>query len=853
MKKSSFIGLSLLLAISLSNLCKARVDSDREIEALIGQLGADQQTQTEAARQLAGYGTHAVPHLIGALESPDSKIRLAASSVLAMIGEDAVPALLGALKDRNKLVREHSALALNREVFGVEKLTARTISQVVDGLSEALGDPVSEVQRNAVAALGTLEPESARAVPALIALLRKENGSNDEVREAVISTLGKFGSKATDAIPALIESFKYDPEANVTRLAYNMSGASLALSDIGTAALPLLIRALSDSDIRVRCYAADALGFMKTDDAAAVHALTLALGDVNAKSIVRVRAAAAIDNIGIAAHPATPALRTALRDKDEAVRSTAAEAIGKMGQYARDAIPDLIAIVNNSKEYIVVRNSAINALGNLGYNASGATSSLISVLDGPPELREAAYSAVGNVTEDIPPVVWEKLVDTRIEVHLRNLLAVSITKKVERLLEGDVANIPDDKLKKSIANVEQCRAQVAGFGPDYSSLVERLDRSIVSLNREQARRLSDNRRRQAYVVGSVFFGLAVLAFSVLASVNLRRRLLVLLGRRWTITFGQCQALIEITDTTITIRPNVGAEASWSRFPTMWPPTQTVLETVREMLPGANIQVIVDRSLFREPWAYHLGGPWADGPDAAIAGQLCAVPGRSRIRPVYTKAIAFAAFSCSDPENFLPLEAVNGEIDTVTACFSRWGASVYCSQYSASVSSVCKGLMNADVIHVAAHATTAGIVLQDGLLSTTELTNEFVSTLRCRLLVLSGCEAGRLSEDDSFVYTLVQAGVNVIAAVDFVKDQACRTFFEEFYAALLPGRKAEGIELGAAIRKAADACANRFGEVEASLQFHGDVERWKKSVNSFILYGDPTIHLDLQSPKGGKFN
>src|SRR5215213_7214976 len=123
MKKSSFIGLSLLLAISLSNICKARVDGDREVEALIGQLGADQQTQTEAARQLAGYGTRAVPHLIEALESPNSEIRLAAGSVLAMIGEDAVPALLHALKDRNKLVREHSALALNREVFGVDKLT----------------------------------------------------------------------------------------------------------------------------------------------------------------------------------------------------------------------------------------------------------------------------------------------------------------------------------------------------------------------------------------------------------------------------------------------------------------------------------------------------------------------------------------------------------------------------------------------------------------------------------------------------------------------------------------------------------------------------------------------------------
>lgn len=855
MKKSSCIGLALLLAISLSSLCKARVGTDKEVEALIGQLGADQQVQTEAARKLASYGTRVVPDLIKAFESPNSKTRLAAGSVLAMIGEDAIPALLAALKNREKLVREHSALALNREVFGVDKLSRSTINLMVDSLSDALADPVPEVRREAATTLATLGAEATRAVPALITLLKKEKSSGDQeklVREAVISTLGKFGSKAMEAVPALIESFKEDPEANVTGLAYNLSGASLALSEIGTAALAPLIGALSNPDVRVRCYAAYALGFMKTDDNAAVHALILALGDVSAKSIVRVRAAAAINDIGIAAHSAIPALQIALKDKDESVRSAAADAIGKMGDYAKGAIPDLIAIVNNTKEYIVVRNSAIDALGNLGYSASSATSSLISALDGPPELREAAYSAIGEVTEDVLPVVWEKLADTRIEVHFRNLLAGSITKRVERLLQGEVAKIPDDKLKRDIADVEACRRYVSSFGPDYAFLVERLDRALVSLNREQARRQSDKRRRQAYVIGSAALALAVLAFFILASVNVRRRLLVLLGRRWTMTFGQCQALIEITDTTITIRPNLGAEASWTRFPTKWPPPQKVLDTVSEMLPGADIQVVVDRSLFREPWAYHLGGHWADGSSAMVAGQLCAVPGRSRIRPVYTKAIAFAAFSCSDPQNFLPLEAVNGEIDAVTSCFSRWGASVYCSEYSASVSSVCEGLMNADIIHVAAHATTAGIVLQDGLLSTRELTNEFVSNLRCRLLVLSGCEAGRLNEDDSFVFTLVQAGVNVIAAVDFVKDQACRTFFEEFYLALLPGRKAEGVELGTAIRQAAEACALRFGEVEASLQFQGNLERWKKSVNSFMLYGDPTIHLDLQSPRGGKF-
>lgn len=854
MKKSSSIGLTLLLTISLANLCRARARSDQEVEALINQLGADQRVQTEAARKLAGYGKRVVPNLIGAFKSTNSKTRLAAASVLAMVGEDAVPDLLAGLKDRNKMVREHCAQALSRNVFGTDKLSGETISRMIDGLSGALTDPVPEVRREAASALATLGPEAVRAIPALTSLLKKEKGLGEketDVRVAVIQTLGSFGNQASEAIPALIESFRYGPEEDVTGLAYRLSSAALAIGDIGPAAIPPLISALSNPDVRIQCYSADALGFIKSDDPTVVQALIVALGDV--KPMVRVRAAAAIDSIGKGAHATTGALRIALRDRDELVRSGAAEALGKMGEYAGDAIPELIAIVNDPREFIIVRRSAIDALGNLGYSASSATSSLIGALDGPPELRESAYSTIGKVTKDVLPIIWEKLGDSSVEVHFRGLLAVSITTKVEHLLEGEVAKIPDDKLNKSIADVEACRRHVSGFGPTYDFLVERQDRALVSLNREQARRQSDKRRRQAYVIGSVSFALAVLAFSILASVNVRRRLLVLLGRRWTMTFGQCQALIEITDTTITIRPNLGVEASWTRFPTKWPLPQTLLETVHEMLPGADIQVVVDRSLFREPWAYYLGGPWADGPSAMVAGQLCAVPGRSRIKPVYTKTIAFAAFSCSDPQSFVPLEAVNGEIDAVSSCFRRWGASVYGCQYSASVSSVCEGLMNADIIHVAAHATTAGIILQDGLLSTAELTNELITNMRCRLLVLSGCEAGRLDQDDSFVFTLVQAGVNVIAAVDLVKDQACRTFFEEFYLALLPGRRAEGVELGTAIRQAAEACALRFGKVEANLQFHGNAQRWKESVNSFMLYGDPTIHLDLQSPKGRKFS
>lgn len=271
-------------------------------------------------------------------------------------------------------------------------------------------------------------------------------------------------------------------------------------------------------------------------------------------------------------------------------------------------------MVENPKEYEVVRNSAINALADLGQHALGATSSLVNALDGPIGIRESAYAALGKVANEDVPILKEKLADTNTGIRFRVLSAESMTKIVERLLEGRVENIPVEKLNRSISDVEACRESVLRFGPDYSYLVERLNRSFTSLRREQDRRQSDKRRMQAYLIGSSSLALGVVAFAILVSVQLRRRLLVLLGRRWIMTFGKCEGLIEITDTTITIRPSLSSDAIWTRFPAKWPPQQAVLETIREMLPGSDIRVAVDRSLFRQPWAYHLGGNWADGLD-----------------------------------------------------------------------------------------------------------------------------------------------------------------------------------------------------------------------------------------------
>lgn len=316
MQRLSCIGLSFLFVIGITPKCEAGNDIDQKVKTLIGQLGAEQSVRTEAGRKLASYGKQAVPALIRAFESNDSEVRISAGAVLAMIGEDAIPDILNALKHKKPLVREHAVMAFNRDALGIDSLSAQAISEIVNGLVGVLRDPDPEVQKLAANALDALGSEAARAVPALTLLLRNKKGSDkksSEVREAVIYTLGKIGSQAWEAVPALIESFKDEPETHVTGLAYNICSASLTLAEIGTATIAPLLTSLSDPDVRVRCYAADALGFIKTDDEAVVQALVNALED--GKPVVRVRAAAAIESIGLGAHNAAHALQLALKDK----------------------------------------------------------------------------------------------------------------------------------------------------------------------------------------------------------------------------------------------------------------------------------------------------------------------------------------------------------------------------------------------------------------------------------------------------------------------------------------------------------------------------------------------------------
>lgn len=109
---------------------------------------------------------------------------------------------------------------------------------------------------------------------------------------------------------------------------------------------------------------------------AAVPALVKALQDE--RKYVRSSAADALGRIGPAAVARVPSLMQALKDERESVRSDAAGALGKIGPAAMAAVPALIQALKDERSYI--RAAAAYALGQIGPNARTAVPALIEAL-----------------------------------------------------------------------------------------------------------------------------------------------------------------------------------------------------------------------------------------------------------------------------------------------------------------------------------------------------------------------------------------------------------------------------------------------------------------------------------------
>jgi HEAT repeat protein len=273
----------------------------------------------------------ALRSLLQALKSPDPAICIAAVVALTRLGAaEAVTPIQTLIRNRNAQVRVVTVEALGR-------LRAVSATEI---LCAALQDPVWEVRREAAEALGRLG--DGNAVPSLTAAL----GDTDaDVREAAVVALGSL--RDPKAIGPLVLALK-DPTSGVRRIA----AATLSRIDTDWSSLPEaraaaeeLKPALHDNDPGVRHFVGHLLAAMNAAEpgAAPLASSTGSTSEQRRQLAIacflrvltdsdrdlRQAAAEALGRLG--GEGAAAGLAKARRDLDPGVRVAAEEALHLLG------------------------------------------------------------------------------------------------------------------------------------------------------------------------------------------------------------------------------------------------------------------------------------------------------------------------------------------------------------------------------------------------------------------------------------------------------------------------------------------------------------------------------------------
>lgn len=224
---------------------------------------------------------------------------------------------------------------------GVPMPIVRNDDRWLDGLQSRSPKEVEQ-------ATAQLEERGTAALPVIRRTLQ-DPAADPAKRQAALKATAILGARAAEALPdvsATLQDAEFAPEAALA-LSFMGSAAVPALQDAVNAndaivrrealralgklrerasidpqiVVPLLLRAIDDPDPAVRHVAVTYLGIVRDDPAAEVAALIDALSDESPE--VRQAAAAALAEYGRQADKAIPALKKAAADPDEDVRREA--------------------------------------------------------------------------------------------------------------------------------------------------------------------------------------------------------------------------------------------------------------------------------------------------------------------------------------------------------------------------------------------------------------------------------------------------------------------------------------------------------------------------------------------------
>jgi HEAT repeat protein len=259
----------------------------------------------------------------------------------------------------------------------------RQLASIVPALIDALSDREVEIRGCAVWALGRIGAAAGKATPYLIGLLDDAGLDSEslEMRQRAALSLAEIGAAATiPAIASRIDALGFD--------------GVQALAGLTPESLPALFELLGHPENRIRQLAGNAFGYV--EDPEVMSFLSERLRAADAAS--RARAAFALSRLEERAAGALPELIALLDDSSTEVCRNAARALGAMPSGAAESAPALVKLLRHEEP--LLRREAILSLSCLPLRGAGVARELRRALEDPePRLRALAASCLGRVAE----------------------------------------------------------------------------------------------------------------------------------------------------------------------------------------------------------------------------------------------------------------------------------------------------------------------------------------------------------------------------------------------------------------------------------------------------------------------
>lgn len=388
--------------------------SNQEVVDALLKLGGDKELLVRRAAQRALRALHLpretlIPMMVAHLKEATPADVLGALNTLAESGEMAVPFLIDCLKDKEAAYWACLALA----DMGPQA------KEAVGQLAQVAGHPAPDVRMQALMALGAIGPDAAAALPAVNKALESDKYAG--VRYAAAFAIGNIGVRDINSVATLKTVMgKATDKFLKMECAWALAKLSPQDATVTAQAVELLIEGMQATDANSRRMAARALGELKASPEIVVPALVKALKDSDQTVVGN-----AIDALTSLGPQVVPRAAAALQNKD--LRHYAVRVLARLRAGAKDAVPSLIAVLNDPDPEFV--REAQFALGNIGPAAAPAVPMLLRSLASANErVRNSAFYAIGHIgpaAKDAVPTLQKMLAGNKDEfVHAACLWAL---------------------------------------------------------------------------------------------------------------------------------------------------------------------------------------------------------------------------------------------------------------------------------------------------------------------------------------------------------------------------------------------------------------------------------------------